>query len=128
MENSSPDLVYMSTPLWFNIGTIQSNISIHYTHRDWAVSSFTDTEGIWLLTATEQLWSIASINGISANATHRRKKDERRSKMADNIFSKIREHVNSGSVQALHTSMHQGLSILGFNTFLTALLFLLSAS
>lgn len=43
---------------------------IYITHKHRAVSSYTNTsEGIWLLTATEQLWSIANINGISANAT-----------------------------------------------------------
>lgn len=72
MEKPSSDLIYISTLLWFNIDAIHSNISIHYTQTDWAVSSYTNTsEGIWLLTATERLWSVASINDISANATQK---------------------------------------------------------
>lgn len=90
---------------------------IYITQTDWAVSSYTNTsEGIWLLTATEQLWSVASINDISANATpaHPPKKKKKKNGRKKN-GSKVRAHWrqtnkcygNSGSVQALHISVHQ---------------------
>lgn len=49
LEKLSPDLIYIyiyiSTLLWFNIDAIQSNIYIHYTQTDWAVSSYTNIRG-----------------------------------------------------------------------------------
>lgn len=61
------------------IYVIQSNIYIHYTQTEWAVSSYTNTsEGIWLPTATERLWSVASINDISANATQKNKERKKK--------------------------------------------------
>lgn len=46
---------------------------IYITHKQIGLFPRTQTsEGIWLLTATEQLWSVASINDISANTTQKK--------------------------------------------------------
>lgn len=51
LERPSPRLtyvyiyIYLSTCLWFNIDYVQSNICVHYTQTDWAVSSYTDIRG-----------------------------------------------------------------------------------
>lgn len=90
-RNRAPDRIYISTLLWFNIDAIHSNVYIQYTQTDWAVSSYTNTsEGIWLLTATERLWSVASINDISASATQ--KKRQKKKGWQTNIGSKVRAH------------------------------------
>lgn len=103
--------LYISTLFWFNIDAIQSNIYIHHTQTDWAVSSYTNTsEGIWMLTAEGQLWSVASINDISANATPKTRKKKRKKILVarlEDIGDPNKCCGNSGSVQALHTSVHQ---------------------
>lgn len=75
LENSSSDLTDISTLLWFSIDAVQSNIYIQ-SHTDrlgcFLVHKQT-SEGIWLPTATEQLWSVASINDISANTTQKQR-------------------------------------------------------
>lgn len=55
---------------------------IYITHKQIGLFPCTTntSEGIWLLTATEQLWSVASINDISANATQNKKKQNQNKK------------------------------------------------
>lgn len=57
----------VSTALWFNEAAMRSNISVQ-TGRAVLRHTQTHQKGIWLLTATGQLWSVANINDISASA------------------------------------------------------------
>lgn len=62
---------YKSTLLWFDKDAVRRNIYIQYTQTE-SVSSYTNTSvSIWLSTATEQLWSVASTKDISANVTRK---------------------------------------------------------
>lgn len=66
---------------------------IYNTHKQIGLFPRTQTsEGIWLLTATEQLWSIASINDISANTTQK----ERR--MVENTLVARLEHTGDKQI------------------------------
>lgn len=101
LEKPSSDPIYISTLLWFNIDAIHSNTYIHYTQTDWAVSSYTNTsEGIWLLTATEWLWSVASINDISANSTQ--KKEKKKENGRQTLVARL-EHIGDKQINAMVT-------------------------
>lgn len=57
-----------------------------------------------MLTATEQLWSVASINDISANATQKKEEGKRRTgKMAEITLVTRLEHIGEKQINAMVT-------------------------
>lgn len=85
---------------------------------------------IWLSTATEQLWSVASTKDISANVTRKEmiefyKEREENSKKKKKTISEVSAHWvqtykcygRRGGVRARHISVHQDWAFSGLKSF-----------